>query len=66
MTAFVLDTAADRSGHYEIGNKRPDGRFNIWTRIELLPQQWEWVVVHVAHGWREARNWILGRERAGK
>lgn len=64
MNAPRIDTAvAGRSYLYEIGKKRPDGKFNIWKKIELLPQQWEWVIVHVADGWRMARDWILDLEK---
>lgn len=48
---------------YDIGQTRSDGKRNIWQRVEMLPQQWVWVIVHVAYTLGEARDWIRGRRR---
>lgn len=64
MTAPVIDAAvAGRHYTYDIGHKRLDGKFNVWKKVELLPQQFVWVVVYVAHNWRDARGWIIGQEK---
>lgn len=61
-----IDTAVfGQSYKYEIGHTRPDGKYNVWTLMTV--PGWAtpaWVIVHVARGWKAARNWILETEKA--
>lgn len=42
---------------FDIGNIRPDGKYNVWTKAS--PRGFpEWVIVHVAETWRKAVLWI--------
>lgn len=59
-----IDTnVAGRSYRYEIGNKRKDGKFNIWTHKVVREGAPDQVIVHVAASWRAARDWIVDTER---
>lgn len=64
MNAPVIDASvAGRSYLYEIGNKRPDGKFNVWTQKTIRGPWPDWVVVFVANSWRAARDWIWDQEK---
>jgi len=62
MTKPFDENRAGATFRYEIGKKRFDGRYNVWTLIEMLPQQWSWVIVFVAPTWRIAKQWITDTE----
>lgn len=42
---------------YEIGKKRPDGKFNIWKKIQI-GYYWEWVVEIVCDSLKEATDYV--------
>ena len=48
---------------YEIGKKRPDGKFNIWTKVQL-GHYWEWVVDMVCDSIEEAIEYTLKKNKA--
>jgi len=50
---------------YDIGHRRPDGKFNIWKRMVtepsdhwLAPDRRPWVIVYVADSFTNALDWI--------
>lgn len=51
-----------KSFRYEIGRKRFDGKFNVWTLVEIAEHHTEWVIVNVARSWPAAKAWIDDKE----
>lgn len=51
---------------YDIGNKRADGKYNVWKREEVPgrgPDR-DWVVLYVADSFKDALRWIRQRTRS--
>lgn len=51
------------SRDYDI-SLRADGKRNVWTRKEILPQQWEWVIVHVGQTFAECLAFVRQQPKA--
>lgn len=47
----------DTSYLFDIGKPRPDGKRNIWKRMNVRGFQ-EWIIVHVAENFPRALGWI--------
>lgn len=43
---------------YEVGKKRPDGKFNIWGKERIKESHWEWVIVEVLDDAKEAKAFV--------
>jgi hypothetical protein len=45
--------------YYELGHKRPDGKYNVWTQLHVRPEELlDWVIVAVVPDWKEGMEWI--------
>lgn len=44
--------------NFEIGNKRPDGRYNIWSLRHVRPGPADWVIVTVVPDWQAGMVYI--------
>jgi hypothetical protein len=48
---------------YEIGKKRPDGKYNIWKRCQVLKFHWDWIIDCVCDDLDEAKEYVLINNR---
>lgn len=44
--------------YYEVGKKRPDGKYNVWRKVLLDSYWWEWVIVGVFDNFIEADEFV--------
>lgn len=58
MTPSLEDLIPERVFKYELGKKRPDGKVNVWTKMDVRGFPPEWVVVHVADNRGKGLEWI--------
>ncbi len=46
---------------YEIGNKRVDGKFNVWRKALVGNHYWEWIIATVCDSSGEASDFITAK-----
>ena len=49
---------------FQIGRRRPDGKYNVWTLIEHVANHPQWTIVAVKPNWSFAKQWIDRAEAA--
>lgn len=48
---------------YEIGKKRPDGKYNIWKKTQIGPHHWDWIIEFICDSYAEAIEWMKDKPR---
>lgn len=51
---------------YEVGKKRLDGKYNVWNRVQIANNYWDWVIVSVCDSFNEALEFASAKNRKPK